>query len=567
MHIFLINPACLDRRITDADALAVPMGLYYLGALLKEKGVDITLVNLAAEPEPLPRLKELLKRHHPDMVGFSLLNAGRHCAMDGAALAKEICPGIKVVFGGPGATFLDTHLFSVCPALDYIVKGEGEISFSRLVDHIASQSPTPPCHIKGLLFRHGKELIDTGDSPLLTDLNGLVHPGLYFDYQHISLSRGCPGRCRFCGSPQFWGSSRVRFHSATWFVDEMALLIRRGITHFFVSDDTFTMDKVRVLEVCHQIEERHLICTWVAISRVDFLDEEMLFHMRRAGCIQISFGVESGSETIRKALGKPFKTQRIVKAFEMTRAFGILPRAYIIYGSPQETAKTVQETVDLIARIKPLSLVSYILVLFPGTQLYNDLVSTGKLSPDVWHQKIEDIPWFQLDPDLDLEQVTTFGRKIRNTFFSQVQQYALDIELVDNKELYPFHADFLSRLAMTFSHGDYSAHPRVKNPLKTASLLYERALSYAPNARSYLGLGMVHQKQRHFDRAVTVMEKALIHFAGDKSLNICMAVSLMNLGRFSDALPYLEKFQTHKDVQPYMDACRSGGVQQTDGNR
>jgi len=556
----LVNPACLDQRITDTDAQVVPMGLYYLGALLKAKGIEVTLVNLAAVSEPLPHLEQLLKQHQPDIVGFSLLNASRHCAMDGAALAKKIDPAVTVVFGGPGATFLADFLFSVCPDLDYVVRGEGEGSFCRLVDHITSGTPDFPHHIKGLVFRRNGELMNTGPPTLLEDLDSLVHPATYFNYQHISLSRGCPGRCRFCGSPEFWGKSRVRFHSASWFVDEMALLIQRGITHFFISDDTFTMDKTRVLEVCHEIIHRQLPCTWVAISRVDFLDEEILFHMRRAGCIQISFGVESGSEKIRKTLGKSFKTQRIVNAFEMTRAIGILPRAYIIYGSPGETAGTIQETIDLIQQIKPLSLVSYILVLFPGTQLYKDLLSRGKLSSDVWHQKIEDIPWFQLDPDLDLEQVTRFGRKIRNTFFSQIETFALDIKLLDNKLLYPFHADFLSRLAMTFSHGDYHNHPRVKTPLKTAEQLYERALSYAPNARAYLGLGMLYQQQHLFERAVTLLKKALTHFRADKSLNICMAVSLMNLGRFSDALTFLEKFHTHDDVKPYIDACKAKGA-------
>ncbi len=560
MHIYLINPACLDPRITDDDARVVPMGLYYLGAVLKERGVEVTMVNLAVVPDPLTHLETLLKQHRPDIMGFSVFNANRHCAMDAAVLSKQINPDVTVVFGGPAATFLDAHLFSVCPALDYIVRGEGETSFSQLVNHIASGSSIPPDHIKGLVFRRGNALVNTGEPVLVADLDCLVHPALYYDYQHISLSRGCPGRCRFCGSPDFWGRSRVRFHSATWFVEEMALLIQRGITHFFVSDDTFTMDKERVLEVCRQIGERELVCTWVAISRVDFIDEEILFHMRRAGCIQISFGVESGSETIRKTLGKPFKSKRIVRAFEMTRAFGMMPRAYIIYGSPGETPDTINETIDLIEQIKPLSLVSYMLVIFPGTGLYNDLLSQGQLSSDVWKEKIEDIPWFQLDPNLNLEQVGHFGEKIRNTFFSRVQQYALDVELVDNRELYPFHADFLSRLAMTFSHGDYSRHPRVKNPLKTAAILYDRALSYAPDARAFLGSGMLHQSLRHFDKAVALMEMALKYFGENKDLNVCMAVSLMNLGRFADAMPFLEKFQDHGDVKPYLDACRRRGA-------
>jgi radical SAM superfamily enzyme YgiQ (UPF0313 family) len=121
------------------------------------------------------------------------------------------------------------------------------------------------------------------------------------------------------------------------------------------------MRKDRVVEICKKIIEKDLKITWFAISRVNFVDEEMLYWMRKAGCVQISYGVESGSEEIRKVLNKNIRTDDIKRAFALTTKYGILSRAYFIYGSPGENYETIQETIDLIHEIKPLSTIFYIL--------------------------------------------------------------------------------------------------------------------------------------------------------------------------------------------------------------
>lgn len=575
MTILLINPGCLDPRITDEDALIVPMGLFYIAALLKENHINARVVNLAVEQNPIDHLRALILAEKPMILGFSVLNATRFSAMEAANLAKKIDPHITVVFGGPCATFLCDHFFSLCPDLDYVVKGEGEITFLELAQHIRSdtknhhhmisphkigpdtiQPGSIGLHkIKGLAFSSAEGIVHTGDRYPIKDLDTLPIPGRYFDFNHVSLSRGCPGRCTFCGSPRFWPGARVRFHSPQWFVDQLELLVKRGINHFFVSDDTFTMDKPRVIEVCRLIIERQLPITWVAISRVDFIDQEILLWMRRAGCSQISFGVESGSLSIRKNLGKPVAQNRIIQAFELTVSFGILPRAYFIYGSPGETRETIKETLDLIMEIRPLGAIFYLLVVFPGTTLYQDLVDQGQLSDQVWLEKIEDLPWFEIDPHLDFEQVKEFGNTLRQGFYSNLSDFAVSLSLVDEKELYPLHADFLSRLAMTFSHGEYARNKWVKNPMDTARQLFDQALGYHPDHRAFLGLAMVLQKQRQFDGAVKVAALGLGHFKESKSLNICMAVSLMNLGRFKEALGFLEPFKNDPEVAPYVKTC------------
>ncbi len=570
LKIFLVNPACLDKRIVEDDAKSIPMGLFYIGAAAIEKGFDVRIVNLALFSNPVEHLTELMNKEHPEILGFSVLSSTGFSAVESAEIAKKINPDVKIVFGGPEATFLVRYLFDSCPALDYIIKGEGEISFLQLADYINStgihgeagnESPCSahiicPDNIKGIAYKKDGKIIETEKGELIENLDLLPNPGKYFDFNHIALSRGCPGNCRFCGSPAFWGRSKVRFHSPKWFVDEIESLVKRGITHFFVSDDTFTMDKKRVIEVCRQIIYRKLDITWVAISRVDFIDEEILFHMRQAGCIQISFGVESGSDRIRKALGKPVKREKIVNTFHLTVSYGILPRAYFIYGSPGENSETIKESIDIILEIKPLSIIFYILVVFPGTDLYNDLCKKNILSDDIWNNKIEDIPWFELDPCLDFNMVKTFGRQLRHSFFSNLDKFAAEIELVDDGRLYKFHADFLSRLGMTFSHGDFAGNDEIKNKDETAEILYSKALSYYPDLRAFLGLGMVYQKKRNFVKAIDIIKKGLNNFPESKDLRLCMAISLMNTGDFVNALKYIERFSNESDIIPYISACR-----------
>jgi len=145
--------------------------------------------------------------------------------------------------------------------------------------------------------------------------------------------------------------------------------------------------------------------------------------------------------------------QKISKrAFALTSQYGILPRAYFIYGSPGETQETIQETIDLINEIKPMSMISYILDIFPGTALYEDFQRRTKLGDDIWMEKIEDIMYFESDQRMSKDMILSFGRKLRSDFYSNLPAFADAINLVDREDLYVSHADFLSRLALTFSH-------------------------------------------------------------------------------------------------------------------
>lgn len=558
--ILLVNPACLDARISGEDSGIVPLGLYYIAALLMENQFDTKIINLADDrDDPVKTFKKFITIEQPDIIGFSVINPNRWNAMDCAKAARRILPDITIVFGGPAPTFIADHFLNACPDIDFIVTGEGEITFLELVIKLETDGTGSFDNINGIVFRKDDRLFKTSPRHPVEELDTLVHPSKYFAYQHLAMSRGCPGKCTFCGSPKFWGTSKPRSHSPKWFADEIQTLVKNNITHFYISDDTFTMDKQRVIEFCNLIIARKLTITWNAISRVDYIDADILFAMRKAGCNQISFGVESGSEKIRKTLGKPIKQEKIIAAFSLTTSYGILPRAYFIYGSPGETDKTIQQSHDLLNAIKPLSAIFYMLVIFPGTRLYQSAINKRLVTDDIWHQKIEDLPWFEIDDLLDFTRVKAFGHGLRSEFYNNLDTFARKIELVDIKELAPFHADFLSRLAMTFSHGEYAGDhggdTRIKNQDKTAKLLYDRALSYTPDSRAFLGLAMLLQKQKRFEKAITVLKKGLNHSPENKNLTICMGVSLMNTGHFKPALNFFKKFRDCPETNHYINIC------------
>jgi radical SAM superfamily enzyme YgiQ (UPF0313 family) len=327
------------------------------------------------------------------------------------------------------------------------------------------------------------------------------------------------------------------------------------VSFFYFSDDTFTMNPGRVIEICKRIIERNLKIAWYAISRVDQVDEEMLYWMRRAGCIQISYGVESGSVKIRKALGKPVKIEEIKRAFALTTRYGILSRAYFIYGAPGETWETIQETINLMEEIKPLSAIFYILDVFPGTRLYSEFQKRNGITDDIWLKKMEGIMYFETDPAMNDELILAFGKKLRKAFYESVHFYAEGIELVDRRDLYPWHADFCSRLGMTFSHGDYSRVEEVRNKIETAEKLFRKALGYSADHRAYLGLGMIEQRKREFKESIRILEEGLGHWPESEDLTVCLGINYMNLRDFKTALDCFSRFPQSNTAIQYKEAC------------
>jgi anaerobic magnesium-protoporphyrin IX monomethyl ester cyclase len=190
----------------------------------------------------------------------------------------------------------------------------------------------------------------------------------------------------------------------------------------------------------------------------------------------------------------------------------------------------------------------FVLSLFPGTRLYEEYQKRMKISDDIWLNKIEDIKYFETDPDLSAEDVLSFGKTLRTGYHELIPEIVDTISLVDNKELYPLHADFCSRLGMTFDHGDYAHNDAIKGKEEIAEKLYNKALAYSPHPSAYLGLGILNQKKSAYDDSIKILSEGLRYFPDNEPLNICLGVSHMNIGDFSTALSMFLKFQHSKQA-------------------
>jgi len=161
----------------------------------------------------------------------------------------------------------------------------------------------------------------------------------------------------------------------------------------FISLTNFTVNRDRAIDICNGIISREWRLKWACCSHVKTVNKGLLDIMKESGCVAIDFGVESGSNKILENINKKQTTNDIEKAFRLVHQAGILPRAYLMVGSPGEDESTIDETVCLIEKIKPASSIgANLLWLLPGTRIYKDAVTKEFIRDDFWLTS-DDVPF------------------------------------------------------------------------------------------------------------------------------------------------------------------------------
>ena len=377
-----------DRR--DSYISLLPTGLCSLQAFLKTAGFDAVLANFSGWSTDAVR--QQLQTLRPDIVGISQWTHNRHAAMDLAGLVREETPDSMVIMGGAHATFCYADILQAGSAVDCVVLGEGEATLLEIVRHC--QGGTDWRGVSGIAFLRNSEVVVTAVRSVLKDLDQLPISVRFLEHsigvdvelqsEFIITTRGCPSACYFCSSPKFW-KRNVRFRSPERIVDEITYIRDQcGLIYFSIRDDTFTVDRARTIAFCQLLIDRNLHIMWNCQSRVATLDEELLVWMKRAGCECIQLGVESGSQRVLKQLGKSITPQQVERAAAMIRNVGINLSVYLISDVPDETEDDVQQTINLIHRIHPDDGYVSPLAYFPGTQLYEEAIVSGRVERSVF---------------------------------------------------------------------------------------------------------------------------------------------------------------------------------------
>jgi radical SAM superfamily enzyme YgiQ (UPF0313 family) len=368
----------------------LPIGLGFLQAMLKSRGFDCRLANLSGKTKA--EILAYLKKQKADVIGVSMFTFNRKRSYELLRLAKEACPGCITLAGGPHPTHLAAEVFEDCPALDAIVKGEGEPILLGIAERLQA-APGSELWKKtpGLILREG----ETASQPVLEDLDVMGAPVQHFEadflddvgqLSYISTSRGCPATCNFCNTPEFWGTS-IRFRGPEAVLTEMRLLREKhGLTYYSFRDDTFTGNRGRILTLMDLIQGSGLHPLWNCQSRVNLVEEDRLVAMKRAGCEFMQFGVEHGSEKVLLLLDKGTSMKHVRQALSLVRKVGMNLGIYLITGIPGETWEDVELTAKLLRETKPHDAQLSPLALYPGTRMYDQIRAEGRISREFFRE-------------------------------------------------------------------------------------------------------------------------------------------------------------------------------------
>lgn len=412
MRVLLVNPPVPESYYNRE--FYPPLSLLYLGAVLKENGDSVRILDMRAVPCPerssyksfySDRLVATIASYEPDMIGISCLFSGQFPdVLFFVHACKQAYPAIPIVIGGIHPTLYAEQVLRNCPEIDWIILGEGERSTIELVNTLKSRRFGFSA-IDGFAWRDGDHIRVNPQTRYIDNLDSIPFPAYslidikdyYVDTSqwhnprklpiHTSLpiitSRSCPNRCTFCSMYMVMGP-RWRARSPGNVVDEIEYLYNTyGHHHFSFMDDNLTFSREHILEICGQIITRKLELQFETPNGVatGTMDEEVVDAMVQAGLTRIALAIESGSEYIRnKVMKKHLKREKILEVVNLFKKHKhIYIKAFFIIGMPEETRETLEETFQMIRDIDVNRVYIQNAVPFPGTKLFEQAVRDNLL--------------------------------------------------------------------------------------------------------------------------------------------------------------------------------------------
>lgn len=422
MKVLLIKPPYTRLRGVG-QAPYFPLGLGYIAAVLRANGHEAMIYHV--ENPRLPEDSMLIdaeltfnsrsqseKRYHeavrnegyyvwrevretldtfrPDLVGITMLSVEVASALRVSKICKQHNPDLPVVWGGVHPTFLYAESLRY-PEVDFVVRGEGEQAMLELC-HVLEGKGGTPAGVKGLSFRQNGAVVNNPDRPPIANIDEIPFPardaGLYpgaFDFKSLGsmiISRGCPFRCTFCSSRNFWDKV-CRFRSPENVIAEIRLLKERyGTRHIMFWDDTLTINRKTIEKYCGALIEANLKVNWKGSTRADLVDEAFIDLLKKAGCVKLEIGVESGSDRMKKLIHKDVTNEQIQRAFRLTNGRGIGSGAFFMAGFPEETVEDLDQTWQLMKELDATEMAFNIFDPMPGSDEYVKCQQMGLVPAD-----------------------------------------------------------------------------------------------------------------------------------------------------------------------------------------
>ena len=417
-------------------------------AALLHPTYKVAVIDANAERMFWPEFARKLERLQPKYYMTHVTAPTLENDMYGCFLAKA--RGATTIAFGTHITPIPRETMRPYPALDCGLVGEPDLTIRDLLDHLEGRIDERPPNIrrlfekhdpqyrpslredgrvdlsgiKGLAWRRGEEIVVNFPRPFIADLDDLpipMHellplkkyrmPLIRGPFTFIVTSRGCPAGCTYCIKHVSYQYS-VRLRSPALLVEEMRRLKALGIHNIHMYADLFTVNRDQVMELCRLMIEDNLQIRWTCNSRVDYVDEEMLHTMARAGCWLISWGIESGNEQILRHARKGAYPDKAERALRWARQAGIKNWGYFIIGLPGETEETIRETIEFSKKL-PLDIALFhVAAPYPGTPFFFEVVENEWFRPGTRWEQVDMDKGTVLDyPDLPAERLLYWQKR------------------------------------------------------------------------------------------------------------------------------------------------------------
>ena len=405
MKVYLLNPPYIPHfgrgmRWQDtgrAGTLYYPVWLSYAAGVLEEEH-ELRLVDAPAWSWSREQVIEDITKFQPDLIVLDSSFPSLNNDISVAEATKQACPGAKVVLVGPPASqFPDRILQS--KGVDIVARWEYDLTLKEIAKSIEGEDNFD--NIKGISYKKDGRIIHNPDREFSSseDLDEIpfvskvykehlnvrdyfLGNSLYPEVQ-IFTGRGCPFQCTFCSWPQTLMGRKYRVRSIASVLDELKWIEENlpQVKEVFFEDDTFTINRERVLAFTEEYKRRELDIVWACNARVE-LDYETMRKMKEANCRLLIVGYESGSDEILRKIKKGITIEDIRQFAQDARRADLLVLGDFIIGLPGETKETVEKTKRLIKEVKPELLQVSVASPFPGTEFYAWAKSNGYLLTD-----------------------------------------------------------------------------------------------------------------------------------------------------------------------------------------
>ena len=375
----------------------LPLGLAFVARAAEDAGHEVSQINLMAEPEALKTLAERIRQVQPDIIGISVRNIDDQNSLQARFLLEPVISIIatcrqnseaKIVLGGAGYSIFPKEALSYLAA-DMGIQGKGEQSFGMLLDQIEKNedlSDIPGLYLADRSITNIPDTFRNIDQNLYPQpdkhIFSLEHTGEEIIWLPFQTRRGCPLNCSYCSTPMIEGKT-TRKRSIGFIIDALCACASAGFDHLFFVDNTFNLPPGFSKDLCDQMIQAGLNITWRCILYPGKVDKELVEKMAQSGCVEVSLGMESGSDTILKKMNKQYRNADVTHASDLLKTSGIRRMGFLLLGGPGETRQTVLESLEFVDSLAlEMVKVTIGIRIYPDTELARHATRIGKISAD-----------------------------------------------------------------------------------------------------------------------------------------------------------------------------------------